>query len=56
MKRILITLFSLCAIIGSMVAQGWPSQYGGVMLQGFYWGSYADTQWTHLESPADEMS
>ena len=56
MKRILITLFSLCAIIGSMVAQGWPSQYGGVMLQGFYWDSYADTKWTNLESQADEMS
>lgn len=56
MKRITITLFSLCAIIGSMVAQGWPSQYGGVMLQGFYWDSYADTKWTNLESQADEMS
>ena len=39
-----------------MVAQGWPSQYGGVMLQGFYWDSYADTKWTNLESQADEMS
>lgn len=56
MKRISLTLISLCAIIGSMVAQGWPSQYGGVMLQGFYWDSYADTKWTNLESQADEMS
>jgi alpha-amylase len=39
-----------------MVAQGWPSQYDGVMLQGFYWDSYADTKWTNLESQADEMA
>ena len=37
-------------------AQGWPSQYGGVMLQGFYWDSYTDTNWANLESQADEMS
>ena len=23
-------------------AQGWPSQYKGVMLQGFYWDSFED--------------
>ena len=39
-----------------MVAQGWPSQYDGVMLQVFYWDSYADTKWTNLESQADEMA
>ena len=37
-------------------AQGWPANYGGVMLQGFYWDSYADTNWATLESQADEMS
>ena len=39
-----------------MVAQGWPSNYGGVMLQGFYWDSYTDSRWTNLESQADELS
>lgn len=37
-------------------AQGWPSGYGGVMLQGFYWDSYVDTQWSNLEQQADELS
>lgn len=37
-------------------AQGWPSKYEGVMLQGFYWDSYSDTQWNNLESQADELS
>jgi alpha-amylase len=39
-----------------MLSQGWPAQYEGVMLQGFYWDSYADTNWANLESQADEMS
>ncbi len=37
-------------------AQGWPANYSGVMLQGFYWDSYSDTKWTNLESQADELS
>ena len=39
-----------------MAAQGWPSNYGGVMLQGFYWDSYSDSQWTNLESQTDELA
>ena len=38
------------------VAQGWPAGYGGVMLQGFYWDSFDDSQWTRLESQADEFA
>lgn len=37
-------------------AIGWPSNYQGVMLQGFYWDSYNDSQWTTLEAQADELS
>lgn len=37
-------------------AQGWPANYGGVMLQGFYWDSYTDSQWNYLEGQADELS
>ena len=38
------------------MAQGWPSSYGGVMLQGFYWDSFDDSQWTVLEKKADDLS
>ena len=37
-------------------AQGWPANYGGVMLQAFYWDSYDDTKWTNLTAQADELS
>ena len=37
-------------------AQGWPQQYGGVMLQGFYWDSFDDSQWAELESQADDLA
>ena len=39
-----------------VAAQGWPSQYDGVMLQGFYWNSYGDSQWSYLEQQSDELS
>jgi len=39
-----------------MTAQGWPQNYGGVMLQGFYWDSFNDTQWTRLEKQADDLA
>ena len=55
MKRIytiaLVALMSLPAL-----AQGWPSGYSGVMLQGFYWDSFNDSKWTNLESQADEFA
>lgn len=35
---------------------GWPAQYDGVMLQGFYWDSYDDTNWGVLTAKADELS
>ena len=38
------------------MAQGWPSSYGGVMLQGFSWDSFDDSQWTVLEKKADDLS
>ena len=37
-------------------AQGWPANFKGVMLQGFYWDSFEDTQWSVLEKQADELS
>ena len=35
---------------------GWPANYSGVMLQGFYWDSYTDTQWSYLEKQADDIA
>lgn len=43
-------------IAGTVNAQGWPEKYDGVMLQGFYWDSYVDTQWSNIEKQADELS
>jgi hypothetical protein len=40
-------------------ATGWPANYEGVMLQGFYWDSYkgSDTcKWTDLTNNADVLS
>ena len=55
MKRVLTSLTFLLVTIMTM-AQGWPENYGGVMLQGFYWDGYADSKWTVLEKQADELS
>ena len=37
------------------MAQGWPANYGGVMLQGFYWDSFGDSRWTELEAQTDQL-
>lgn len=55
MKKIYTTLFALMATL-SMQAQGWPADYGGVMLQGFYWDSYRASRWSNLEAQADELA
>ena len=38
------------------MAQGWPENYGGVMLQGFYWDSFKDTRWAVLEQQATDLA
>ncbi len=55
MKRLFIQLIVLLASL-PMMAQGWPAEYEGVMLQAFYWDSFNDSQWTVLESQTDELS
>ena len=55
MRRLYSTLI-ICFVALTAMAQGWPKDYNGVMLQGFYWDSYADTQWTRLEKQADDLS
>ena len=52
-----LSTFIIALLLPMMAAaQCWPANYGGVMLQGFYWDSYTDTKWTKLESQADELA
>lgn len=39
----------------SLNSQGWASDYSGVMLQGFSWDSYNESQWKVLEKQADDL-
>ena len=55
MKKIYTTLVALMASL-SMQAQGWPANYNGVMLQGFYWNSYRASRWSNLEAQADDLA
>jgi len=55
MKRNATFLISLLMTL-TVGAQGWPEQYEGVMLQGFWWDSYQESQWTVLTQQADELS
>lgn len=54
MKRSFVTI-ALTIMVAVAYAQGWPSNYKGVMLQGFFWDSFTDTQWDNLESQANEI-
>ena len=59
MKRFYFNLLILIAFIGVSTgakAVGWPANYEGVMLQGFYWDSYNETSWVRLTNQADELS
>lgn len=56
MKHFFTLIFTLMGLPLGIMAQGWPANYGGVMLQGFYWNSFSDTRWTNLTSQADELS
>ena len=39
------TSLAIIAASTSVMAQGWPTAYQGVMLQGFSWNSYDATNW-----------
>ena len=54
MKKIYLTLIALIAVINAM-AQGWPANYNGVMLQGFSWNAYDYAQWKALEAQTSEL-
>lgn len=57
---LIFTLFPLSSFLFPLSptasAQGWPKNYGGVMLQGFYWNSYDDTRWAALEEQASDLA
>ena len=55
MKKLSFLLLS-AALPAMSLAQGWPANYNGVMLQGFYWDSFSDSKWKNIEAQADELS
>ena len=55
MRRLTILTLTF-ALHLTILAQGWPYDYDGVMLQGFYWDSFYETSWTKLEGQADEIA
>ena len=55
MKRLFTSLLITLTTLTTM-AEGWPAEYKGVMLQGFYWNGYADSQWPLLERDADNLA
>ena len=56
MKKIFTSLLFAATAVIAADAQGWPANYEGVMLQGFYWDSFSATKWSKLESQAEEIS
>ena len=57
------TALVVAGLFGGLQANaiGWPANYDGVMLQGFYWdsfnnGAYGNTKWSTLTAMADELS
>ena len=56
MKQVYVFLLALlCVPFTACANDGWPSQYNGVMLQGFYWDSFDATKWTNLQKQAPEL-
>lgn len=56
MKKLLLLLTLLASSTFTASAQGWPADYEGVMLQGFYWDGFSDSRWTFLERQSDELA
>ena len=61
MKKFLLSVAMLCmAVCGQAETQdgyvGWPANYGGVMLQGFWWDGYSAAKWSALTARANELS
>ena len=53
MKKFLLSVAMLCMALSGRaetqdVCGGWPADYGGVMLQGFWWDGYSAAKWSAL--------
>ncbi len=55
MKQLSTLFLFLISFPVSIMAQGWPSAYDGVMLQGFYWDSFSQSAWTQLEKQTGDF-
>src|SRR3712207_2141675 len=55
LRTFILALVALFAAQTTHAAEGWPKNYGGVMLQSFYWDSFYDTKWTNLEKDIYNM-
>ncbi len=53
-KKLLLLAAAVLPLLSQ--AQGWPDNYGGVMIQAFSWNSFGDTRWVNLTKQADEIS
>lgn len=56
LSSFIMTVLAVLAPSLVKAASGWPANYEGVMLQGFYWDSYSETSWKNLEAQSDELS
>ncbi|MCH5218597.1 MAG: alpha-amylase [Muribaculaceae bacterium] len=59
MKKFYCRFIAACLLLSvafGAKATGWPANYQGVMLQGFYWDSNNETSWSKLTNQADELS
>lgn len=57
MKRFITSIVVIFSAICMMAqSQGWPANYGGVMLQGFYRDSFSETSWKKLEKQANQFA
>ena len=57
MKRFVTSIVVIFSAICMMAqSQEWPANYGGVMLQGFYWDSFSETSWKKLEKQANQFA
>ena len=54
--KVMVMLFAFQFSMLSAYGQGWPDNYGGVMLQGFYWDSFKDTRWVLFEQQANDLA
>lgn len=54
MKRLYSLLLTICLTTAAFAQ--WPANYGGVMLQAFYWDSFDDTKWTNLTAQVDQIA